>query len=60
MHGTNDRAADCRPGLHVHRLGDVMEDLLGALTELERRVHQKSSHYDDEPWRAEPPRRCPR
>ncbi|MXM63475.1 GNAT family N-acetyltransferase [Streptomyces sp. HUCO-GS316] len=53
MHGTNDRAADCRPGLHVHRLGDVMEDLLGALTELERRVHQKSSHYDDEPWGAE-------
>ncbi|MGW0828106.1 N-acetyltransferase family protein [Streptomyces sp. NPDC002845] len=53
MHGTNDRAAVCRTSQQLHCLGEVMDELLSPLTELERRVHQKSNYYDDEPWQAE-------
>ncbi|WP_067021503.1 GNAT family N-acetyltransferase [Streptomyces dysideae] len=53
MHGTDDRAAVSRPGLQLHCLGAVMEELLSPLTDLERRVHRKSSYYDEEPWQAE-------
>ncbi|MGW0751249.1 N-acetyltransferase family protein [Streptomyces sp. NPDC002587] len=31
----------------------MMDELLGSLVELEQRVHEASSYYDDEPWQAE-------
>ncbi|WBB61983.1 N-acetyltransferase [Streptomyces sp. WMMC500] len=31
----------------------MADHLIPALVEVERRAHQASSHYDDEPWRAE-------
>jgi ribosomal protein S18 acetylase RimI-like enzyme len=37
----------------VLRLEHVADHLIPALVEMERRAHQASSHYDDEPWRAE-------
>lgn len=53
MHRTDRQAAVGRPAQELHRLGDVMDELLVPLAELEQRVHQASSCYDDEPWQAE-------
>lgn len=48
------RTAAIRQSVHeLHRLGDVADELLGALVELEQRVHRASSHYDTGPWRVE-------
>ncbi|WP_165953686.1 GNAT family N-acetyltransferase [Streptomyces sp. 8K308] len=41
------------PPRQLLRLEHVADHLLFELVEVERRAHQASSHYDDEPWRAE-------
>ncbi|MGW2555352.1 GNAT family N-acetyltransferase [Streptomyces sp. NPDC001635] len=53
MHSTQGTTAGRQPVHELHRLGDVMGELLDALAELEQRVHEASCHYDTAPWRAE-------
>ncbi|MFD9359179.1 GNAT family N-acetyltransferase [Streptomyces sp. NPDC060031] len=53
MHSTKGTAAVRQPVRDLHRLGDVVDELLARLVELEQRVHRASSHYDTGPWQAE-------
>ncbi|MGW7355807.1 GNAT family N-acetyltransferase [Streptomyces sp. NPDC054802] len=50
MHGTAGTASAAHHEQVLCRLGDLPDDALGALVELERLVHEASAHYDDEPW----------
>ncbi|MGP3966386.1 GNAT family N-acetyltransferase [Streptomyces sp. 6N223] len=52
MDGRAESAAS-HPQRQLLRLEQVAHHLLPELVEVERRAHQASSHYDDEPWQAE-------
>lgn len=53
MHSTKATADARQPAHELHRLGDVLAELLDALVELERHAHEASDHYDTVPWQAE-------
>lgn len=53
MHGTAGTTSAAHHRQVLCRLGDLPDDALGALVELERLVHEAGAHYDDEPWELE-------
>lgn len=53
MHSTKRTTPVRQPVHELHRLGDVMDELLDTLVELEQRAHRASNHYDTEPWQGE-------
>ncbi|WP_338780277.1 GNAT family N-acetyltransferase [Streptomyces sp. DG1A-41] len=52
-HSTETTAAVPQPVHELRRFGDVVDELLDELVELEQHAHEASDHYDTGPWQRE-------